>query len=63
VLVFVLFVDQKCWSEMFPSIVAGVTARSDAAISSGNLGSRIQLVSSVRMHIRSFSYISTSVFF
>ena len=57
VLVFVLFVDQKCWSEMFPSIVAGVTARSDAAIFSGNFGSRIQLVSSVRMHIRSFSYI------
>jgi hypothetical protein len=49
VLVFVLFVDQKRWSEMFPGIVAGVTA--NGAISGGVLGSRIQLVCSVRMHI------------
>ena len=48
-LVFVLFVDQKRWSEMFPGIVAGVTA--NGAISGGVLGSRIQLVCSVRMHI------------
>ncbi|XP_066393860.1 homeobox-leucine zipper protein ROC6-like [Miscanthus floridulus] len=39
-----ILTDAKCWSEMFPSIVAGVTARSDAAIFSGNFGSRIQLM-------------------
>ena len=44
VLVLVLFVDQKRWSEMFPGIVAGVSAR--GAISGGVIGSHLQLVSS-----------------
>lgn len=42
-----VFVHQRRWSEMFPSVVASVTARRDAAISGGVFGSHIQLVSFV----------------
>uniref|UniRef100_A0A804Q909 Uncharacterized protein n=1 Tax=Zea mays TaxID=4577 RepID=A0A804Q909_MAIZE len=36
--------DARRWSEMFPSVVASVTARRDAAISGGVFGSHIQLM-------------------